>query len=475
MTPGSLIRILVAVAALGGAGGGAGACAAQPVQAGDAYYKAAQAQLAAAKAEPPPLRRARNVIIFIGDGMGVSTLAAARDLAGQKAGVDGASHRLSFERLPHTALSRTFSHDDLVTDSAAGATALLSGVKTRNEVVGLDGRARRADCASARDARAESLGEIAHARGLAVGVVSDARLTDATPAAMYGHSPVRYWENDAKLPAAAALLGCKDLARQLVDAMSAGTIDVALGGGRANFLPAEAGGARADRQDLARRWAEAAPGRRLATTAAELAQISGLSQATEPQVLGLFTPDNFPYTADRPAGEAAPPTLVQMTEAAIDLLSRRPEGYVLLVEGGLIDKAHHVNDAGRALGEVLELSDAVEAALKKIDLTETLVVVTADHSHGLTLSAPADRDAPILGPAMHDGRTVPDKDGKPYAILNYATGPGGPNRALVPLKDAEHTGEDVAVFAAGPGADLVRGSVDSTYVFQVMLEALQRP
>ncbi|MCH1932670.1 alkaline phosphatase, partial [Shewanella sp. A25] len=88
-------------------------------------------------AEPPPLRRARNVILFIGDGMGVSTLTAARDLAGQKAGVDGASYRLSFERLPHTALSRTFSHDDLVTDSAAGATALLSGVKTRNEVIGL--------------------------------------------------------------------------------------------------------------------------------------------------------------------------------------------------------------------------------------------------------------------------------------------------------------------------------------------------
>ncbi|MFN4175675.1 alkaline phosphatase [Phenylobacterium sp.] len=446
-----------------------GAWAAEPVQTGDAYYKAAQAQLAAAKAEPPPLRRARNVILFIGDGMGVSTLTAARDLAGQKAGVDGASYRLSFERLPHTALSRTFSHDDLVTDSAAGATALLSGVKTRNEVIGLDGRARRDDCASARGARADSLGEIAHARGMAVGVVSDARLTDATPAAMYGHSPTRHWENDSELPAGAALMGCKDLARQLVDAMSAGTIDVALGGGRANFLPAEAGGARADRQDLARRWAEAAPGRRLATTAAELAQ------ASEPQVLGLFTPDNYPYAADRPPGAGAPPTLVQMTEAAIDLLSKRPEGYVLLIEGGLIDKAHHLNDAGRALGEVLELSAAVEAALKKVDLSETLVIVTADHSHGLTLSAPADRGTPILGNATHEGRPFLDKTGRPYAILNYATGPAAPNRALVPLKDAEHTGEDVAVFAGGPGSDLIRGSVDSTYVFQVMLEALRRP
>lgn len=399
--------------------------------------------LVADAVQAAPTRPARNVILFIGDGMGVSTITAARLWAQEAAGRRDPNVRLSFERLPQTAFSATYAADNLVTDSAAGATALLAGVKTDNGVVGLSAEAKLGDCASAAGTSVRSLGEAAAAAGLAVGVVTDARITDATPAALYGHSPNRDWERPADLPAAAKAQGCVPLAAQLARALT-GALRLAFGGGASAF-----------------------PGAAFTRTGDEL---DALKPGRKASYLGLFAPGNFPFVLDR--APAQTPTLAQMATKAVDLLAAEPRGYVLLIEAGLIDKAHHLNDAERALAETVELSKAVEAVLAKVDLSETLVVVTADHGHSLTLSGPIDPGAPLLGPARHGGAPARDLAGRPYPILGYATGPGAIQLALTRLEEAEHSGEDVAVFAAGPGADGVHGAMDNTDIHAVMARAL---
>lgn len=463
--------------------------AAETRQARDPYYRHAKAHLEAIEAAPARADRARNVILFVGDGMGVSTVTAARVHKGEAAGGGGEDASLSFESFPNLALARTHSHDALVTDSAAGITGLMAGVKTANGVIGLDSRARLEDCASSKDARVDSLAELAKAQGLAVGVVTNTRLTDATPAGVYGHTPSRDWEDDTQLPIEALKHGCTDLARQLAEAMLASRVDVALGGGSSRFLPEAEGGRRADGRNLVAEWLGRGGGRRFVSSAAEL------RTATKGRgpLFGLFAREHMPYALSSPLPDADIPTLAEMTAAAITELSHGPKGYFLLVEGGLIDKASHLNNAARTLSETEAFDLAVRAALDHVDLADTLVIVTADHSHGLTISGGGDRGTPILGLVMQNGSLVKAADGKPYSVLSYATGPGAENGpradltgsdtydpdflqpALAPLDSAEHSGEDVAVYADGPGARLVKGAVDQTHVFQVIRRALALP
>jgi alkaline phosphatase len=451
------------------------ATAAEPPQASDAYYRRAQAQLETVRAAPVRPQRAKNVILVVGDGMGLSTVTAARIATDQRQSGRGATV-LSFERLPQTALARTYAHNAWVTDSAAGITGLMSGVKTNNGVIGLDARAKFDNCASAQGADATSIAELAKAKGLSVGVVTNTRITDATPAGVYGHTPAREWEDDSALPPEAVAQGCRDMASQLTESLARGGVDVAFGGGRARFQPDSAGGRRADGKDLLGDWAAGGAGRRLVSTGAEL---KALDLASARQVVGLFGPDNLPYRLSRDAVGLDVPSLPQMVEAALTVLSRNPRGYFLLVEGGMIDKASHMNNAARTLDETEELSEAVDLILKRVDLSNTLVIVTADHSHGLVISGGGDFEAPEQA-----------KDGKPYPTLSFATGPGaeiGPRRdltgadlqdldfiqpALVPMASAEHSGEDVAVYADGPGSQWIRGVVEQPYVFQVMRKAL---
>lgn len=427
--------------------------------------------------------RAKNVILFIGDGMGVSTLTAARIFEGQRRGVDGASNTLSFERFENLALVRTYATDSLVTDSANGASAIMTGHRTRNGALGVDDRVRLGDCASAIAARVPTLGELAKRRGLAVGVVSTAAVTDATPAAVYAHSATRAWQSDSDLPPEAQAQGCRDIAGQLVDAPAALRPDVVLGGGLANFSPA----GRRDGRDLTRVWREA-PGAVFVETAADLQRAS----AARGPVLGLFAAENMPRESVRPASI---PRLADMTRSAISRLSQDPDGYFLMVEGGLIDKAHHTNHVHDALNETVELAEAVADAVAMTDARETLIIVTADHSHGLTISG-GGRETPILGVIpVGDGSAELAADGKAVPILAYATGPGGPEpgaerrdpreaptsdfavraAAAVKLASAHHAGEEVAAYATGPGSGLIRGLIDQPRIFEVMRRALGLP
>jgi alkaline phosphatase len=453
----------------------------------DAYYKAGEAALAKALAVAPNTGRAKNVILFLGDGMGISTFVASRIYEGQQRGVDGESNALSFETLPWTALSKTYSHDTQVTDSAAGITAITTGVKTRNKVIGLTGAAKPESCASEAGTRVETIAELAKARGLSAGAVTTTRITHATPAGTYAHTAYRDWEGDGDMPTDALAAGCLDIARQLVEAPIGQRLDVAMGGGRSRFLPEAKDGKRADGRDLTAEWLKT-PRAAYVTTDAELA---ALDPAATGPVLGLFANEHLPYEVERPVLGQGVPTLAAMTTKAIDLLSQNPKGYFLLVEGGKIDMGSHLNNAKRTLTETVEFSKAIQAALDKVDLKDTLIIVTADHSHGLVISGYAARNAPILGLAGNEGEPIVAGDGKAYTTLSFATGPGGPEgggsradpakedvddvdyhqQALANLPSSAHSGEDVGVFADGPGAYLVHGVVEESYLYQVMRHA----
>lgn len=472
---------------------------AQPAATTDDYRRQAQAELERLKADQPVVGKARNIILFIGDGMGVSTLTAARIHEGQQQGIDGESFVTTMDRLSHTALVKTYSHDAQVSDSAPTATAILAGVKTRNGVIGVGPEVPENDCAAGKQHELPSLFGFAQGRGLATGVISTARITHATPAATYAHSAQRDWEADSDMPDATRQQGCADIARQLVEGDVGSRLDLILGGGRANFLPSTAKdpeyanlkGKRADRRNLISDWRRRNPRGAYVWNSEAFAKVD-LSRT--PRLLGLFEPDHMQYEADRAKDGKGEPSLADMTRAAITMLGNRGSGYVLLVEGGRIDHAHHGGNARRALEDAIALDLAVKAALDMTDRNDTLVLVTSDHSHTFAISGYPGRGNPILGTAAFDGEPLKAKDGKGYTTLGYANGPGavseGPRpdplqadtaaldyrqQALVPLGSETHGGEDVVARASGPMAHLVKGTIEQHSLYYIMREALAGP
>lgn len=454
------------------------------------YYVTGLTTLDQALALQPNTGKAKNVILFIGDGMGISTIVASRIYDGQSRGVDGESSSLSFEKLPYLALSKTYSVDTMVTDSAASASGMMTGVKTGNGMIGVDGSVVRGDCASSKTATVTNLAELARSKGRSTGAVTTTAVTDATPASTYAHVANREWQGDQDMPLEAKAAGCKDIARQLVEAPSAVRLDVIMGGGRWRFLPEDKGGGRTDGRDLMAEWVAASGPRAVAVTTAD--ELAAVDPAKTDRLMGLFAKDHLPYEAERAVLGADKPHLAQMATTAIDILSKNPKGYFLMVEGGRIDMGSHANNAYRTLTETQELSKAVAAVMAKVDMKDTLIIVTADHSHGLVISGYAPRNSPILGLVTDDGTVDVARDRKPYSILSFATGPGGADgedhredlstvdikdpeyrqQATVPLNSAAHSGEDVAIFAGGPQAHLLHGVVEESYIFQVMRYAL---
>jgi alkaline phosphatase len=211
-------------------------------------------------------------------------------------------------------------------------------------------------------------------------------------------------------------------------------------------------------------------------------------------LLGLFEMSHMEYEYDRNTDTGKEPSLTEMTSKAIDILSKNKKGYVLMVEAGRIDHAHHAGNAFRALTDTVELSNAVRKALEKTNAKDTLIIVTADHSHTFTIAGYPARGNPILGLVKEPGKTAfaGDKNGKPYTTLSYANGPGyrGPTarpdltaidttlpgfiqEATVPMDSETHAAEDVAIFANGPQAYLFHGVQEQSYIYQVMAKALK--
>jgi alkaline phosphatase len=338
---------------------------------------------------------------------------------------------------------------------------------------------------------------MAEDKGLATGIVSTATITHATPAAAYAHTAQRDWEVDANMPDAAKAAGCTDIARQMIEWPNGNGLDVMLGGGRQHFLPAtvtdpeypNAKGKRADGKDLAAIWKTANPG---GTYVWNNESFGSVDPAKTNKLLGLFEPSHMQFEADRTAAGNKEPSLAEMTTKAIQVLSKNRKGYVLMVEAGRIDHAHHGGNARRALQDTVALNQALKAAMDSVDLRDTLIVVTSDHSHAFTMSGYPERGNPILGIVANPiGTPTLAKDGKAYTTLGYANGPGAvtaPERpdpakedttalnyrqqSLVGLSSETHGGDDVVARAAGPKAHLFKGTIEQNTIFHIMRAAL---
>lgn len=277
----------------------------------------------------------RNIILYIGDGMGISQITAYRI---HNVGGGG---KLNVERMPVTGLLHTQSIDDLITDSAAGATALACGFKTRNGMI-----ATLPD-----NTKVLTILEAARDKGMSTGLVATSSITHATPACFASHVESRSNHTE--------------IARQLIEE----NVDILLGGGRGYFIPQSAPKSkRSDDLDLVSRAEE--KGYQFVETGKELLK------ASQNRVLGLFRSGALKR-------EPPEPTLAEMTAKSIELLNRNTEGFFLMVEGSQIDWAGHDNDLDYMLWEMASFDEAVKVGLDfALQDQHTLVVVTADHETG---------------------------------------------------------------------------------------------
>lgn len=442
-------------------------------------------------------RRAKNVLIFIGDGMGISTITAGRIFKGQTKGTTGEEYKLVFENFPNTGFAKTYNTDKQVPDSAGTATAIFSGVKCRYAVIGLDSKAKYNHCDPTVNeaSKVTTVADWAQKTGMDTGFVTTTRITHATPASLYAHVNNRDWECDTEIPK--QYKQCvKDIARQLVEDAPGSNFQVMMGGGAQhmglNVTPTDPDTCvRGDGQNLAEVWSRNNPEGAVVTNAE---QLMSLDLANTSKILGIFAPSHLPYHAVRPDRV---PTLANMTTQAIKLLRKNKNGFLLMVESGKIDIAHHHNYAKLALREVSELEEAILAAFQQVDLEETLIIVTADHSHSFTMNGYPKRGNDILGFANDPNKP---KEVQTYETLTYANGPGFfyhrrndsknvnetwrvldldktrdqpfyAHMAAMYVKSETHGGEDVGVYAMGPYSHLIRGTFEQNYIAHVVAYA----
>ncbi|XP_045774632.1 membrane-bound alkaline phosphatase-like [Maniola jurtina] len=456
----------------------------------------AQAAIAAHARSSRERGSARNVVMFLGDGMSVPTLAAARTLLGQRNRRTGEETRLSFEEFPSVGLSKTYCVDSQIPDSACTATAYLCGAKANLGTIGVLAGVPRYACEASLDPaqHVQSIAAWALQDGRDAGIVTTARVTHASPAGAYAHVADRDWESDADVRAAGAdPARCRDIAHQLVHGYPGNQFKVILGGGRREFLPngvVDEEGARGRREDgrhLIEEWQMDKIARNVTYQYVWNRDqlLSGDAELPE-YLLGLFEASHLQYNME--ADARTEPSLAELTEVAIRSLSRNERGFFLFVEGGRIDHAHHDNLAELALDETIELSRAVARATRLLAEEDSLLVVTADHAHVMAFNGYSARGADVLG-ASGDR----DADGVPYMTLSYTNGPGHRREvdgrqqdvtqdadyrsaqwrspAGVPLAQETHGGDDVAVFARGAHAAAFGGVLEQSRLPHLMAYA----
>ncbi|EDX12153.1 GD20021 [Drosophila simulans] len=435
-------------------------------------------------ASEPNKRQAKNVILFLGDGMGVTTTSAARNLLG------GEEKSLSFENFPFTGLSKTYSVDKIVPDSACTATAYLCGVKSGgNHWREWPGAPHDCKVMLDESTHVDSIAKWAMDAGKWAGLVTTTRVTHASPSGVYAHIAERDWENDAEVATdCGAGSGINDIAYQLARGEVGSKLKVIMGGGRKHFVDAslESWGKRTDGLNLIDEFKSASERNVYVTTAAELAAVD---VTKTDRLLGLFNDDHLQYLMET-TEESSQPTLEQMTRKAIEHMSQNEQGYFLFIEGGRIDQAHHINQARMALNETIEFSKAIAAAQELTSEDDTLLVVTADHSHVFTYAGYSYRGSDVFGKTPVNGH-----DGKPYMVLSYANGPSYENfydaetlerkdpttvvkgahddefPSGVPIDMDSHGGDDVPVYALGPWAHLFTGVYEQSTIPHMMAYA----
>jgi alkaline phosphatase len=435
--------------------------------------------------------KAKNIIFFLGDGMGPTTVTAARIYKYNEEG------QLNFEKFERTARVKTYSHDAQTTDSAPSMAAYMTGVKSNNEVISMSpdtiatppsadahGNLTVNNCLPTNGTIVQTILELAKAKGKSVGSITTTELTHATPAATFAHICNR----NAQYDIAAQLIPGGAGANP---ALGSG-VDVLMGGGRNQFKPYDATlnpKGRADGRDL---LAELV-GYNIATTRAEMNAAPNTGK-----FIGLYSSKGqMEYELDRANGVgegATQPSLSEMTGKAIDILSQNSSGYFLMVEGGRIDHALHGTNAKRVMEDTIAFDDAVKVALDKVKLRDpqmehTLIVVTADHDHTMTFNGYVKRGNPILGISTGvDGKPILDNNGNTSTTLVFGNGPNRPNTRTsldsatvtadnylqesgVRLSSETHGGGDVELFASGAGAKTFKGTMDNTKVFTLLKTA----
>ncbi|XP_055864866.1 alkaline phosphatase, tissue-nonspecific isozyme-like [Biomphalaria glabrata] len=440
----------------------------------------------------PNYNMADNVILMVGDGMGLSTITAGRIYQGQKKGKSGEENKLTFEQFPYLALSKTYNVDRQVPDSAGTAVAMATGIKVNYGTLGLSIDVSQGnDCSKVTEEnKLKTVLDYALEEGKSVGIVTTTRVTHATPAAMYAHSPDRDWEGDSEMNGMANCRHVKDIAYQLI--LENPNINVILGGGRRYFMNSStfdpvietAQGRRNDGLDLIQAWKNDKLKRNLKHQYVDTRQqLKDIDVASTDYLLGLFAPSHMTYEADR-LPSSVEPTLSEMTEKAIQILKKNPKGYFLLIEGGRIDHSHHDNGAMRALEELLELDNTVSKVNQLTSEDDTLTVVTADHSHVFTIAGYPSRGNNILGLVDIMAELETPEDKMPYLTLGYTNGPfarrdnlTGVNTntstfkqgAYIKMPNETHGGEDVIIYAKGPMAHLFQGTKEQSYIGHVMM------
>ncbi|MFE2326700.1 alkaline phosphatase [Streptomyces sp. NPDC059385] len=461
-------------------------------------------------------REIRNVIYLLGDGMGRTHVTAGRDR------FYGASGKLNMERLPYTGAVATYAVEkgsdqpSLVTDSASSATAWSSGVKTYNAAIGVD----------AYENKVATLMEQAHKAGFATGDVSTAEITDATPAAQVSHALLRgcqgpVYSDAACLPKKAdgsyeAQPADKTLVTPIAEQIARnGTADVILGGGLARFEPDDQKALQDQGYQVLGSFGDPALPAQTAASQ-KVATKTDLDQVKRGKVVGLFnrgnlTVENAKAKLPADAPQKQEPTLAELTSKSISLLQgRSKKGFLLQVEGALIDKRSHANDAAQTLDEIKAFDDAVKAAtdFAKKD-GHTLVIVTADHecagfniiekgsyTNAEAVAPPANVDAG--NPANNSGPSRAASGAKdPVRSSGIVNGSGsgdaknfGPATFRTPNDPAEvkdgspeaslwltylsgnHTGADVPIFAYGPGGNRFAASQNNVELYGKMYRSL---
>ena len=465
------------------------------------WFQAGQARIQTELAKQANTNTAKNVILMIADGNGVGTNYATRLFMGQQEGGYGDDYVLPYETFPHLALSKVYNVNAQTPDSAGTGTAMMGGVKTKAGIIGVTADVDRGDCSTLPGNKVTAISEILHGMGKSTGFVTTARVTHATPASTYAKTVDRNFEDDSELPA-----NCNtqtDIASQLINAMESGLIQVAMGGGARHFVPE-------DEELLVGGTGRRTDGENLIDTATDLGAYHAYDNASFADaptdgtpLLGLFESSHMMYSADR----FDEPSIADMAEAAVKSLSNDEDGFFLQVESGRVDHANHAGNLARVVRDGEAFAEAVERVVNMVDLSETLVIVTADHEHAIAFNGYCGRGSDILGLCMGiDGNGVEHtdepnlgSDGKPYTVAGYLNGPGSVlieqedgsysgsrpevteaqatdvdyiQQALVPRSSETHAGPDVAIYANGPWSHLIDGTMEQNVIFHVMNHAV---
>ncbi len=396
------------------------------------------------------VRKPFGIILFVGEGLAPDRLAATRVFAG------GADNRLSLDSMPHVALLTNWSKDFAAQDQAAAATAIATGVRVANRAL-----ATNPDMSAI-----TNLIELAREQGRATGLVTDAKLTNPTSAAFYAHPTD---PDDLESIAAEFVNGAK--------------IDIAMGGGAAQFLPLAKGGERQDGRDLLLDLRR--NGFYVVRTRADLEAIPAWRRS---KVFGAFSKTELAFI-NQVEERSQQPSLSDMVRRAIELLQYNTGGYLLVVDAGLMRKAAQENNAERTFRQTIELDRAVAVARNYAGPKSTIIACGDVAIGGLSLNGfPFRQDSGIALLGFNAA-------GQPW--ITWATGPNGTKSygaakipgnlngngneqpdveprepAAVYTKAALCTVEDVIAFGSGPGTDVLRGVLDNTRIFEIIRDNL---